>query len=194
MKKSVKIGIGIFLGCFAITLCILCCILVFSIGGIAYLGTSVNISTTPVDIEETTIEPLPIGSEVNYYKQTVKLVEYEFSGSYRTEDDIYQEPPEGTKYLWIHIIARNDENKPIFAPDPGEFTLVYESKQINSEIIYLPRPGYNNLRMGQILPGQSTEGWLRFTVPNAAEANHIIVMFRPYLEYSDIYFLWKLVP
>jgi hypothetical protein len=194
MKKSVKIGIGILLGFIAVTLCILCCILVFIVGGIAYLGTSEKFSTTQVVLNETTKEPLPIGSEVNYYNQTVKLVESEFTDSYKTEDDIYQKPPEGAKYLWIHIIAHNDENKPIFSPTQNEFTLIYQSKQIDSEIIYLARPGYNSLGMGQILPGKSHEGWLRFTVPNAAEANQIIVMFKPYLEFSDIYFLWKLIP
>jgi len=194
MKKSPKIGFGILLVSAAIALCILCYLSVFIVGGIAYLSTSVNTSTTPIVLGETNKEPLPIGSEVNYYKQTVKLVEYEFSGSYKTEENINQEPPEDAKFLWIHITARNDENKPIFSPTLFEFTLIYQSKQIDHDMMYLARPGYNNLGSGQILPGKTHEGWLQFIVPNAAEADQIIVMFRPYLEYSDIYFLWKLVP
>jgi hypothetical protein len=194
MKKSPKIGFGILLVSVAIALCILCCLSVFIVGGIAYLSTSLNTSTTPIVLEETTKEPLPIGSEVNYYKQTVKIDEYEFSGSYITEENITQEPPEGSKYLWIHITARNDETKPISSPTLIEFTLIYQSKEIDHEIIYLDRPGYNNLGRGEIMPGKTHEGWLQFTVPNAAEADQIIVMFKPYLEYSDIYFLWKLVP
>ena len=111
MKESVKISIGILLVIIAITLCILCWILAISVGGITYLITSVNNSTTPVVIEETIKEPLPIGSEVNYDQQTVKLIEYEFSGSYKIKFDFdYQNPPEGSKYLWIYIIARNNGN------------------------------------------------------------------------------------
>jgi hypothetical protein len=195
MKKSVKISIGILIFIIAITLCILCCILAFSVGGITYFVKSENNSTTPEVIVETNKEPLPIGSEVNYYQQTVKLIEYEFSGSYKIKyENIYQNPPERAKYLWIYIIARNDGNKSIFNPSKIEFTLIYQGKQIDPEIIYSPRSGYNDFGRGAILPGRSREGWLLFTVPDAAVASQIIVMFKPYLEYSDIYFLWKLVP
>jgi hypothetical protein len=194
MKNSMKIGIGIFLGFITISLCIFCCILLVIAGGIPFYDRVLNISTPSVVMVKTTKEPLQIGSAAIYDNITVKLLEYEFTGAYKTDYDILQNPPEGSKYLWIHIYARNDGNNSIVSITPYEFSLSYRSNQIDSQIIFMERPGYNRLDNSNLLPGISHEGWIRFTVPYTAEAKQIIVMFKPYLEFSEIYFSWKLAP
>jgi hypothetical protein len=194
MKDSMKIGIGILIGFVCVFLCTICCFLLFSAGGLAFIGTLLNSVPTPSVSGGGSKSPLPVGSEVKYNEISVKLIDFEFSGSYKSDYDMDENPPEGAKFLWIHINARNDGNNSTYSPSLSEFTLTYQGKQINTDSYFSSRPGYNEFESGQIFPGISREGWLRFTVPNAAQANQIIVIYKPTQLFSDTYYSWKLGP
>jgi hypothetical protein len=67
MKESMKIGIGIVIGFIGICLCIVCCGLVFSGGGIAFIDTLLKITPSPILSSERI--PLPT---MNYPNQTIQ--------------------------------------------------------------------------------------------------------------------------
>ena len=194
MKDSVKIGIGIVIGFCGVCLCILCCLLVFSVGGVTFINTILDITPNPSSSVERTKSPLPIGSEVRYNDLLIKLTKYEFSDSYKTDYDYEETPPEGAKFLWIYLIVRNDGKNSTNSPSSYEFTLIYQNKQIDTDGIYSTRPGYDEFNSGDIFPGISREGWLRFTLPKAAQSNQLTINYKPTQLFDDTYYSWNLSP
>jgi len=196
MKDSLKIGLGIVIGVLGVALCALCTSVAIGAGGLAFLDTFLPSSEQPILLVQAsaTLQPIPqpIGSEMRHEDFAVTLLEYEFSGSYRGEYDVDEEPPEGAKFLWVHILVRNVGQNAGDSPSPSDFSLIHLGEQIGRGFSLGKGPGYEQYDGGEIFPGVSREGWLRFTLPKAAEPRQIVVVWEPFL--AEEFGSWQLSP
>lgn len=194
MKDSLKIGQGIIIGVLGLALCAFCAFLALGAGGVAFLDALIAPGQGPVSPIQATRSPLPVGSEVTHEDFTVALVEYEFSAAYKDEYDIPETPPEGAKFLWIHIVVRNIGQNAAISPSSSDFSVVYLREQIDVDFVFASRAGYDEYDGGQLFPGVVREGWLRFTLPRAAEPSQLTVVFKPFQVFGDDYYSWQLAP
>ena len=202
MKDVLKIALGIFLG--VLGLCAFAACLVFGLGsaGVAFLTSSTPTPTGPAGVvpartpspTSTRLPAQNLGASVQYKDLRVTLDAYEFSGPYRSSSGLKEEPPEGAKFLWLHLIVENTGRNAVDTPLPSDFHVIHEGKQIDADLFYFGRPGYDEFRPGEIFPNVTRSGWLRFTVPALAEADRLKVIFKPFSLFSEIYYTWNLAP
>lgn len=195
MRDSLKIGLGIIIGVLGLGVCGLCVFVALSAGGIALLTPFLSSEQPPSLAEPSpTPSPQPIGSEVRHDDLVVTLLEYEFSGPYKNRYDFNEEPTEGAKFLWIHILVRNDGQNASYSPSTSEFSAIYLGKQIDYDSFFGNRPGYEQYDAGELFPGISREGWIRFTLPEAAEPGQITVVLKPFDLFGEEFSSWRLTP
>jgi hypothetical protein len=191
MRDSVKIGIGIIIGVVGIVLCGICALVTLGVVGVSYLGPLIP-TGQPSYLAQDTVSPQSIGTEFIYEEFSIKPIEYEFSGAYTNEYDLHLEPPEGAKFLWIYFIIENVGQSGAISPSNFSFSLIYLGNQIDADVILSSRSGYKEYDSGELFPGITREGWIRFTLPIAAEADQITIIFKPIQLFGDDYGSWKL--
>lgn len=194
MKDSLKIGLGIVIGVIGVILCGLCVFLVLGAGGLALLDTSLQSGSQSPLLDEASPTPQTVGAEVQHGDFAVTLLEYQFSDSYKDAYDADEEPPEGAKFLWIRILVRNAGQNSGYSPSPSDFSVIYLGEQIDSDFYFSGRSGYEQYDAGELFPGISREGWIRFTLPEAAEPTQIMVVFKPLELFGEEFSSWQLSP
>lgn len=190
MKDSLKIAIGIFLGVIALGACVVCLFFGLGAAGIGLLAAAAPTSSQAQS--QSTINQ--IGSSIIHDDLKVTLNTYDISGSYVGQYDMQESPPQGAKFLWISITAENVGKVAAYAPAAYEFHVIYAGQQTDHDFISWDRPGYDEYEGGEIFPGVTKLGWIRFTIPNAAQPNKINVIFKPSDLFSDTYYTWTLTP
>lgn len=204
MKDSLKIGLGVMIGIFGVIACGACAFITFSAGGIALLASAIYTptplpTTAPIQphIAPSSVPPLPgkLGSSITHNNLLITLSGYEFSGGYQHSFGFEDKPPEGAKFLWIHVIVENIDDNSTYTPMFNEFAILYEQKQIDADF-YLSedRVGYPPYPGGEIYPGATKDGWVRFTLPVSAEPPNILVVMMPFDLFSDENYTWTLAP
>ena len=194
MKDSLKIALGIIIGVIGVAVCGLCAFVAIGAGGLAFLDNLLSSSSeSPLQVQAR-ITPQPIGSMVRHEDFEVTLLEYEFSGPYTDEYDLYEEPPLGAKFLWTHIHIRNAGENADYSPVSSDFTIIHLGKQINSDFLFTGRPGYVQYESGKLFPGIVREGWIRFTLPEVSDIDQITVVFNPFDLFDEYFATWRLSP
>lgn len=204
MKESVKIALGIFLGIVALCSCAFCLFFGLSAMGITFIAVAPTSTPpqlrpaglipaqTPVEtlIEAPSQQP---GGSVIHEDLKITLNAYEISGSYVGNYDMQESPPDGANFLWINVTVENIGKNAVYAPYSVDFHVIYEGEQTDVDIFFTSCPGYEQYEGGEIFPGVSKSGWLRFTIPAVAQPEQLTIVFKPEL-FSDIYYTWRLTP
>lgn len=202
MKDSFKIALGIFLAVIGLGLCGACAFFLFSAGGLALIAAVPTPTAAPpiAPIPPKTSEtPLPSqttqppGGFIIHENMKLTLVEYEFSLGYQGLFDYTDEPPDGAKYLLVHLVAENISKNASFAPSESAFAVIHLGVQIDSDFASYPQ-GYADYEGGEVFPGVSKEGWIRFTVPVGAPPADLTVTYKPFDLFGDTYYSWNLAP
>lgn len=203
MKDSVKIALGIFLGIVALCACATCLFFALSATGVTLLAAAPT-STLPQPVGPipartpatslTQSPPQQLGRSVVHNDLKITLNAHEVSGSYVDSYDMQESPVEGAKFLWISVTVENVGKNAVYAPFASDFHVINEGEQTDSDFYFASRPGYEQYEGGEIFPGVSKSGWIRFTIPGAAQPNELIVVFKPLDLFSDTYYTWILAP
>lgn len=176
MRDSLKIALGIILGCAGIAAVIGCGFLAVTL----FLG---GLVIPPRESELQTVSP--IGEIASFDEFEVVVDGYEFSGEYETEFTSNIEPPEGAKFVWIHIRVRNlGETAEYSLSQITDLKLAYLDEELTSK--RGNREGYPDYAGGiftgeKLYPGVELDGWLRFTVPVAAQEEDLEFVLKPWL-------------
>lgn len=196
MRVSPNTALGILIGMLAVAACGLCVSRGIGAGGLALLKWVVPDGTS----EEHVGDVFPsIGSAASPgsipdgdFKVTI--LSYGFSGRYAAAYGIEQNPAEGAKFLWLKVAFENTGLSAAASPSGSHFGVVFGTKQIGPDGLFLGRPGYSEYEESEIPPGDSREGWLRFSIPAAAQPPELMVVYTPGAALSRGRFTWALLP
>jgi len=148
-----------------------------------------GISTTPGNTPAlpqptaTEIKALPTpsspGDQVIWRDLQVMMDQVEITESFINEFNSLRKPPDGQKFLWVHVILENVGTDEIALPETENFSVLYAESEIKP--IYGHRQGYADYTtLGSTLfPGQELDAWLRFDIPDAADLNELWFVFLP---------------
>jgi hypothetical protein len=103
----------------------------------------------------------------------------EITQEYVTEFGPTRNPPEGKKFLWVHIRLKNIGQVEMDMPVLENYSILYAATEIKP--IYGHRSGYAEYTAlsDTIFPNQELDGWLRFDIPAAAELRELLFVFLP---------------
>jgi len=200
MRDVLKIALGIVVGFLALVgLCSLCII-----GVMLFAATRPTLTPTLTPTPSGVIppagtkEPTPttasgaLGQSFRYDSLLITPLEYQFGGAYKTKWGSAEAPPEGAKFLWIKIAVENVGENADYSPHSSSFKVLHKGTEISTPWWWeLREPADRPLYEGwkQIYPGVRKEGWLRFTVPERAKPEDLLLVFEPT---SDVKVTWRL--
>ena len=153
--------------------------------------------TTPQKTE------LSLGESATINGITFVVDEYEFTNSFIMPPYNFTiPPPEGAKFLWVHVKAKNIGEVPRYLPwfimlhykgiEIREYTASYEKEEYTSQYYSLgERKMY---RKHYVYPYVSKEGWMIYTVPATFDATDakLWVMIPPPGYWHGESFTWRL--
>jgi hypothetical protein len=184
MKSVLKYALGICLG--LILFCLIGAVVIDGLFGLLFAPDAPYIDELfdpyELDTSEEIIPPLAIGESAIHNGLVISVDAYEVLDEYADEYGRITEPPEGAKFVWVHISVKNVGENAIDTPYGSRFKLVYQGKRIIE--LYRDREGYPDYRWWELFPNVEKEGWLGYVVPAAAEAVDLYVNFNEYI--------WKL--
>jgi len=197
VRDSLKIAIGIFIGIVAAGACFACALIALSAGGISLLSSSMPSIIAPDLPDECQGTIFPSSSDfppVSIIDENfeVRLIEYEISDSYVIKSEGEELPPEGAKFLWLHIAFENIGSNAADAPSGAHFSVLYQDEYTYSDAYFDDTWGFESYRGGETFPGVSRQGWLRFAIPSSAEPEDIGIVYSPIDVLSTDRFLWCL--
>jgi hypothetical protein len=206
MRDVLKIALGIVIGFLALVgLCSLCIMGVVLFAATQPTPTPTLTPTptftpTPSGVipPAGTMEPTPttasgaLGQSFRYDSLLITPLEYQFGGAYKTKWGSPEAPPEGAKFLWIKIAVENVGENADYSPHSSNFKVLHKGTEISTPWRWeLREPADRPLYEGweQIYPGVRKEGWIRFTVPERAKPEDLLLVFEPT---SDVKVTWRL--
>jgi hypothetical protein len=103
----------------------------------------------------------------------------EVTQDYLTDFGSTRTPPDGKKFLWVHILLKKTGQIEMEVPDLTHFSVLYAATEIKP--IYGHRSGYAEYSaLGSVIfPNQEMAGWLRFDIPDTAELKDMRFVFLP---------------
>jgi len=109
----------------------------------------------------------------------VTMDQLEITQEYLTDFGSTRTPPEGKKFLWVHIQLKNTGQIEMDVPVLEHYSILYAATEIKP--IYGHRQGYvDYTTLGStIFPNQELDGWLRFDIPSTAELRNMRFVFIP---------------
>ncbi|NIM94214.1 MAG: DUF4352 domain-containing protein [Anaerolineales bacterium] len=138
------------------------------------------------------LTPQPAGGMVEYNEMRVAVIGYDFSGSYESTYDYTEDPPNGSKFLWVEVSVENTGGEPVYAPAIEDFAVIVDGIQIDAGYGG-GHPQFVEYWGGYLYPEATKKGWIRFSVDNAIEAKDVLVVFMPVDYFPDAYYSWSLV-
>jgi len=119
------------------------------------------------------------GDSVVWGNLQVSMDEPEFTDVYKTDYGSTRVPPNGGKFLWVHVGLKNIGPVETAIPAAENFSVLYASTELKPT--YGHRQGYKDYTtlVQVIFPGQEQDGWLRFDVPVAAELRDMLFVYLP---------------
>ena len=111
---------------------------------------------------------LSLGESAIVNNISFMVIEYEFAGSYIDKYNQTVYPPEGAKFLWVHVKAKNVDE--VARDLPSSIYLLYKDTHITSYSAYY-RAGERE-RYGvywDVYPNISKEGWDIYAVPEGID-------------------------
>jgi hypothetical protein len=103
----------------------------------------------------------------------------EVTQDYVTDYGSTRIPPDGNKFLWVHIRLRNTGQIEMEVPLSEHYSVLYAATEL--------KPGYGH-RQGYaeytalgplIFPNQDLDGWIRFNIPSTAGLKDLRFVFLP---------------
>jgi len=103
----------------------------------------------------------------------------EITNEYLTDFGSTRTPPDGKKFLWVHVRLKNTSQVEMDVPVFEHYSILYAAIEIKP--IYGHRDGYvDYTTLGKtIFPIQELDGWLRFDIPSTAELKDMRFVFLP---------------
>ncbi len=103
----------------------------------------------------------------------------EITENFITEFGSTRNPPPGKKFMWVHIQLKNAGKIEVKIPILENFSVLYAATEIKPSYGY--RQGYTEYStLGPMLfPDQTTDGWIRFDIPDTAELTDLLCVFLP---------------
>ena len=138
---------------------------------------------TPIRPTATTVKILPTpsdpGDSVMWESIQVRLDQIEYSNEFETEYGFIRIPPEGAKFMWVHIQLKNTGQIEIDLPALEHFSILYAATEIKPT--YGHRKDYAEYSTlgATLFPDQTVDGWLRFDIPLTAESADLRFVFLP---------------
>lgn len=201
MKVSMKIALGFIGGCLTAFVLIFCGIL----AGVLKLAkgpTSSYVGPVPVLSPGSTLEAkltstYAAGSELSSMPEQcvtsdgfeITIDKYEFSDSYEYDSwveggIVIHKPPEGAKFVSVHITVEHKGIHGADAPSNTDFDMLYIGEKVEES--WYERVGYQSYDdpdwSDKEYPGVVIKGWLHFEVPKAADAADLELRFYDYPE------------
>ena len=122
----------------------------------------------------------------------VTFIEYEISDSFVTRNEKEVLPPEGAKFLLLHISFENIGANAANAPSGSHFSVLYGDEHTYSDSYFDEGSDFESYRGGETFPGVSREGWLRFKIPSRVEPEDLRIAYSQIDVFSTDSFLWCL--
>lgn len=187
MRDTVKIAIGIFVG---LALCVgACC------GGVLLFGATLpapgeQMEQTMEEIFYPTPEPVveeeisPLGTTCMVEGIEVSVTEYQerdfLSGGVDWEGkEIRREPPEGAKFISIHLVAKNVGEVNSRVPSRiDDFSLIYKGTAMEWSLEDEELKAHVVGWAYEIYPGVVCEDWNTYQVPKAADPGEMVVRLK----------------
>jgi len=103
----------------------------------------------------------------------------EITEEYLTDFGSTRTPPDGKKFLWVHVRLKNTSQVEMDIPISEHYSILYAAIEIKP--IYGHRDGYVDYTtlISTIFPNQELDGWLRFDIPFTAELKDMRFVFLP---------------
>lgn len=139
--------------------------------------------TTPVPSPSATDTPFPTPASPkdaivwDGLQVTIDLLE--ITGEYQTDYGSSRIPPDGQKFLWVHIRIANNGPVQLDIPALEHFSILYAAAELKPT--YGHRQNYTDYSTlgSQLSPAQELDGWLRFDIPTAAQLKELRFVFIP---------------
>lgn len=109
----------------------------------------------------------------------VTMDQLEITNEYLTDFGSTRTPPDGKKFLWVHVQLKNTGQTEMDVPILEHYSILYAATEIKP--IYGHRNGYADYTTigSTIFPAQELDGWLRFDIPSTAELKDMRFVFIP---------------
>ena len=132
--------------------------------------TTTKATPTPTPTPKT---ELSLGESVVVGNISFTVVKYEFTDSYESrypKEKYTHRPPEGAKYLWVYVKAKNIGELAYYIPGKSGVDLLYKGEKI---WYTSPNPWFDEKKMyyggEKIYPDVTKEGWILYEVPKGIE-------------------------
>ena len=109
----------------------------------------------------------------------VTMDQLEVTQEYVTDFGSSRVPPEGNKFLWVHIRLKNTGQIEMDVPLSEHFSILYAAIELKPT--YGHRANFADYTtLGPVIfPNQELDGWLRFDIPITAELSDLRFVFLP---------------
>jgi len=137
---------------------------------------SPQLTATPTLILPTPSSP---GDRIAWEHLQVTMDQLEISQDYLTDYGSTRTPPDGQKFLWVHVRLKNVGQIQLDVPAAEHFSVLYAATELKPT--YGHRQGYGDYTtLGPfIFPDQELDAWLRFDIPITASLNDLRFVFLP---------------
>ena len=130
---------------------------------------------------EVRILPTPSspGDSILWHDLQVSMDQIETTQEYISEFGSTRIPPEGMKFMWVHIQLINTGQIEINTPLLENFSVLYAGTEFKPT--YGHRQEYKDYSTLDpvLFPNQTTDAWIRFDIPVAAELKDLLCVFLP---------------
>jgi len=146
-------------------------------------STPPTTTATQTPLPTSTPTPLPTASSpsdsILWDDLQVTMDQLEITNEYLTDFGSTRTPPDGKKFLWVHVRLKNTSQVEMDVPVFEHYSILYAAIEIKP--IYGHRDGYvDYTTLGKtIFPIQELDGWLRFDIPSTAELKDMRFVFLP---------------
>jgi len=146
-------------------------------------STPPTATATQPPLPISTPTPLPTPSSpsdsILWDNLQVTMDQLEITDEYLTDFGSTRTPPDGKKFLWVHVQLRNTGQVEMDVPVFEHYSILYAAIEIKP--VYGHRNGYVDYTTldATIFPGQELDGWLRFDIPSTAELKDMRFVFLP---------------
>ncbi len=131
----------------------------------------------------TAMKVLPTSSSPNdsiiWDDLRVTMDQLEVTQEYVTDFGSSRVPPDGNKFLWVHIRLKNLGLTEMDVPVSEHFSILYAAIELKPT--YGHRANFADYTTLEpiIFPNQELDGWLRFDIPITAELSDLQFVFLP---------------
>jgi hypothetical protein len=103
----------------------------------------------------------------------------EVTQEYVTDYGTSRIPPEGDKFLWVHVLLKNTGKVEIDVPLSEHFSVLYAAAELKPSYGHRQEYAEYTALGPAIFPNQELDGWIRFDIPVTAELSDLRFVFLP---------------